>query len=366
MARPLRWLTERGFAGRVHPVNPKYDELGGRPLLALARRRPRRCRPRARPRARRAGGRRGHARPARPAPPRSSCSPPASPRSVTTGAARQEELVAAARASGTRVLGPNCQGLYDARSRLFATFTSAGERPLIGSSGIAYVGQSGAIGGAVLDVAAERGLDLTAWVSTGNEADVTLTEVGRHLVADPDIAVLTVYAESLPDPGGYAALAAEAQATGTALVVLRSGPLRGRTARRGLAHRRDARRRHGVHAGVAPVRRRARRRRRGAARRRDPAARAGTRRPGAASGSSPARAAPGSSPPTGRARSGLEVPGAHRRDAGQARPPGARLRRGGQPRRRHRAAVQRRWRRVRRGLRPRAAPTPRSTRCSCC
>ena len=31
MARPLRWLTERGFAGRVHPVNPKYDELGGVP-----------------------------------------------------------------------------------------------------------------------------------------------------------------------------------------------------------------------------------------------------------------------------------------------------------------------------------------------
>ncbi|MDD7967471.1 acetate--CoA ligase family protein [Actinomycetospora lemnae] len=222
MARPLRWLTERGFAGRVHPVNPKYDELGGVPcapsladvpggvdlVLALV--------------------------PAERAASTVTEAGAAGAAAVVVfasgfaevgeaGRARQEELVAAAWAAGTRVLGPNCQGLYDARSRLFATFTGAGERPLTGSSGIAYVGQSGAIGGAVLDVAAERGLDLSAWVSTGNEADVTLTEVGRHLVADPDISVLTVYAESLPDPDDYAALAAEAAAAGTALVVLRSG-----------------------------------------------------------------------------------------------------------------------------------------------
>ncbi|MFC5137544.1 acetate--CoA ligase family protein [Actinomycetospora rhizophila] len=222
MARPLRWLTERGFAGRVHPVNPKYAELGGVPCvsslaevpggvdLALA------------------------LVPAERAAAAVTEAGAAGAAAVVVfasgfaevgdeGRARQEELVAAARASGTRVLGPNCQGLYDARSRLFATFTGAGERPLTGSSGIAYVGQSGAIGGSVLDVAAERGLDLSAWVSTGNEADVSLTEIGRHLVADPEITVLTVYAESLPDPDDYAALAAEARAHGTALVVLRSG-----------------------------------------------------------------------------------------------------------------------------------------------
>lgn len=222
MARPLRWLTERGFAGRVHPVNPKYRELGGVACvpsladvtggvdLALA------------------------LVPAERAAAAVTEAGAAGAAAVVVfasgfaevgeeGLARQEELVAAARAAGTRVLGPNCQGLYHARSRLFATFSGAGERPLTGSSGIAYVGQSGAIGGAVLDVAAERGLDLSAWVSTGNEADVTLTEIGRHLVADPEIEVLAVYAESLPDPDGYAALAAEARAAGTALVVLRSG-----------------------------------------------------------------------------------------------------------------------------------------------
>ncbi|MDD7938795.1 acetate--CoA ligase family protein [Actinomycetospora lutea] len=222
MARPLRWLTERGFAGRVHPVNPKYAELGGVPCVAsLAE----------------VDGGVDLALALVPAERAAAAVTEAGAAGAAAvvvfasgfaevgdaGRALQDELVAAARAAGTRVLGPNCQGLYDARSRLFATFTGAGERPLTGSSGIAYVGQSGAIGGSVLDVAAERGLDLSAWVSTGNEADVSLTEIGRHLVADPEITVLTVYAESLPDPDDYAALAGEARAHGTALVVLRSG-----------------------------------------------------------------------------------------------------------------------------------------------
>jgi acyl-CoA synthetase (NDP forming) len=222
MARPLLWLRDRGYAGRVLPVNPKYAELGGLPCypdlasvpgpvdLVL-------------------------------------CLTPAE-RAVATveaagavgaaavvvfasgfaetgaaGAALQADLADAARRSGVRVLGPNCQGLYVARSRLFATFSAAGERPLTGSSGIAYVGQSGAIGGSVLDVATARGLDLTAWVSTGNQVDVDVTEIGRVLVADPDVKVVAIYTEALPDPDDYVRLAAEARAAGTAVVVLRTG-----------------------------------------------------------------------------------------------------------------------------------------------
>ncbi|GAA4840331.1 acetate--CoA ligase family protein [Actinomycetospora corticicola] len=222
MARPLAWLRDRGFAGRVLPVNPRYDELGGLP-----------CYPRLAD---------------VPGPVDLVLALVPAERAIATveeagavgaaavvvfasgfaevggdGVAAQAELADAARRAGVRLLGPNCQGLYVARSRLFATFTAAGERVLEGSSGIAYVGQSGAIGGAVLDVAASRGLDLTAWVSTGNQADVDVAEVARVLVADPDVHVLAVYAEALPRPADYVRLAAEARTAGTALVVLRSG-----------------------------------------------------------------------------------------------------------------------------------------------
>ncbi|GAA0627970.1 acetate--CoA ligase family protein [Sporichthya brevicatena] len=229
MARPLEWLRDRGYAGRVLPVNPKYSELGSLPCHAdLA---------------------------AVPGPvDLVLCLTPAENVVATVeaagavgaaavvvfasgfaevgadGAALQADLVAAARAAGVRVIGPNCQGLFVARSRLFATFSAAAARPLETGSGIAYVGQSGAVGGSLLDLAAARGLDLSAWVSTGNQADVDLTEIGRVLVADPEIRVLAMYTESLPRGEDYARLAVEAEAAGTALVVLRSG--RSETGRR--------------------------------------------------------------------------------------------------------------------------------------
>ncbi len=229
MARPLEWLRDRGYAGRVLPVNPKYSELGSLPChpdltsvpgpvdLVL-------------------------------------CLTPAENVVATVeaagavgaaavvvfasgfaevgagGAALQADLVAAAHAAGVRVIGPNCQGLFVAESRLFATFSAAAARPLASASGIAYVGQSGAVGGSLLDLAAARGLDLSAWVSTGNQADVDLTEIGRVLVADPEIRVLAMYTESLPRGEDYVRLAVEARAAGTALVVLRSG--RSETGRR--------------------------------------------------------------------------------------------------------------------------------------
>ncbi|MCE0762390.1 acetate--CoA ligase family protein [Pseudonocardia kujensis] len=222
MARPLRWLAERGFAGRVVPVNPKYPELAGLPcaasladvagsvdlVLAMV--------PADRAvQAVRDSGAAGAAAVIVFASGFAEVGP--------EGAALQASLVAAGRETGVRVLGPNCQGIVHTPSRLFASFSAAAERPLIGSSGIAYVGQSGAIGGSVLDLAAERGLDLTTWVSTGNQADVDLTEIGLHLVQRPEIAVLAVYAEDVPDGAAYARLAETAATHDTALVVLRSG-----------------------------------------------------------------------------------------------------------------------------------------------
>ncbi|MFC5948856.1 acetate--CoA ligase family protein [Pseudonocardia lutea] len=222
MARPLRWLAERGFAGRVVPVNPKYPELAGLPcaasfaevegpvdlVLAMV--------PAAQAVAAvREAGRAGAAAVIVFASGFAEVGP--------EGATLQEELVAAARESGVRVLGPNCQGIVHTPSRLFASFSAAAERPLTGSSGIAYVGQSGAIGGSVLDLAAERGLDLTTWVSTGNQADVDLTEIGRYLVRRPEISVLAAYAENLRDGTAYERLAATAAEHDTALVVLRAG-----------------------------------------------------------------------------------------------------------------------------------------------
>ncbi|ROO24990.1 CoA-binding protein [Salinisphaera orenii MK-B5] len=223
MARPLTFLVEHGFAGEIHPVNPNYDEIDGHPchpsldavpgpvdlVLVMV------------PAARvievvhQAGavgaagvivfasgfGETGDA-----------------------GADLQTRLRDAAREAGVRVLGPNCQGLLYAPASLCATFTSAAVRARAPrEAGVAYVGQSGAIGGSILDLANEMGLGLTAWASTGNQADLDLVEVARALVDDDAVRVIMLYVEAVGDGAAYTDLARAAFERGKTLVVLRSG-----------------------------------------------------------------------------------------------------------------------------------------------
>ena len=222
MARPLRYLREHGFAGGIYPVNPGYSELEGLPcyptladvpgpvdlVLVLV------PAERAADAVREAG-----------AAGASAAVVFASGFAETgeEGAAAQRELVAAGRETGVRVLGPNCQGVVHTADGLVATFTAAADRPLPPGRGVAYVGQSGAVGGSVLDMACEMGLGLSAWVSTGNQADLDLVEVSTALLDDPEIRVLMLYVEAVGDGAAWTRLARRARAAGTSLVVLRSG-----------------------------------------------------------------------------------------------------------------------------------------------
>jgi acyl-CoA synthetase (NDP forming) len=214
MSRPLRYLREGGFRGRVYPVNPNYTELEGFPcyrtlsdvpgpvdlVLVMV------------PAAQAVeailqAGEKGAA----------AAIVLASGFAETgaDGAALQAKLIEAGRAAGVRVLGPNCQGLLYAPTKLAATFTAAADRPLPGGSGVAYVGQSGAVGGSILDLASEMGLELTAWVSTGNQADLGLVEVGAASLDDPAVRTLMLYLEAIGDAG--ARLAEDLVATAASL-----------------------------------------------------------------------------------------------------------------------------------------------------
>lgn len=221
-ARPLRYLLEHGFGGAIYPVNPNYEDLQGV-----------RCYP---------------ALEDVPGPvdlvlvlvPAAKCADvvrEAGAAGATaavifasgfaetgqTGADLQIELNEVGGAVGVRVLGPNCQGLLYGPTGLAATFTAAADRTSDSSSGVAYVGQSGAVGGSVLDLANEMGLGLTAWVSTGNQADLDLVEVASALIDDTAVDVVMLYAEVVRDGEAYEHLAKRARALGKHLVVLRSG-----------------------------------------------------------------------------------------------------------------------------------------------
>ena len=140
------------------------------------------------------------------------------------GQREQERLRRIARERGVRIVGPNCQGLVDFRTGLAATFTPAvlnADRDRIAP--VAYVGQSGAVGGVFFDLARQRGVTPTAWVSTGNEVDLTVTQAATRLIEAGPLELLCLYLEQVPDGADWFALASRAAAAGTRLAVLRSG-----------------------------------------------------------------------------------------------------------------------------------------------
>jgi acetyltransferase len=111
------------------------------------------------------------------------------------GAERERELVEIARQYRIRLIGPNCLGVIDTVTPLNASF-SAGMPP---GGPMAFMSQSGALGTAILDWALAGRLGLSKFVSLGNKADVSETDLLQHWAEDPDSRVILCYIEGLPD-----------------------------------------------------------------------------------------------------------------------------------------------------------------------
>ncbi len=108
---------------------------------------------------------------------------------------REQRVQAIARASGMRLVGPNCLGVINTEPdvRLNASFARA--MPAAGR--IAFLSQSGALCTAVLDYAAGKSIGFSKFVSLGNKADVGEVDLLYYLANDPQTAVILMYLESI-------------------------------------------------------------------------------------------------------------------------------------------------------------------------
>lgn len=113
------------------------------------------------------------------------------------GRALEAELRAAARATGVRVLGPNCMGAFSPTGRL--TFQEDAPRTA-GTVGV--ISQSGGLAGDIIKVGDLRGVRFSKLVTMGNAVDVTPGEMCEFLVDDPDTAILGLYVEDPRDGAG--------------------------------------------------------------------------------------------------------------------------------------------------------------------
>ncbi len=220
--RPLRYLKESGFRGAVWPVNPRRDRVQGleaRPDIAEV-----------------------------PGPVDVAIVAVAAAKVLETieacagrgvgaavvftsgfaetdaaGDARQRRMGEIARASGMRILGPNCLGVYNAATGFFATFTTALDihRPRPGP--VAIVSQSGAYGSHLGLLAHRRRIDVGLWVTTGNECDVTVSECIAWMAERPEIEVVAACAEGIRDGDALLASLEAARTHGKRVLFTKTG-----------------------------------------------------------------------------------------------------------------------------------------------
>jgi len=139
------------------------------------------------------------------------------------GEAAQHRMVATARHHGMRLLGPNCLGVFDARTAYYATFSSSFDSgwPVMGRIGIAS--QSGAYGTHLYTLARNRGIGASLCIMTGNEADVTVGECIGWLAENPEVDVIAAYIEGIRESASLIAALEAARAAHKPIIMQKVG-----------------------------------------------------------------------------------------------------------------------------------------------
>ena len=220
--RPIQYLLEAGFEGGIYPVNPVRDEIQGLKAFKSINDVP------------------GHVDLAMLAVGADvtqqtveDCIARGVKAAICYGAGfaevggegeiRQAKLVETARAGGLRLLGPNCMGALNARTKFYGTFASALEDGVPEAGRIAIASQSGGYGGYLLRHLFLRGLGVSQWVTTGNEADIDVGEALHWMAGQEDNDVLVAYIEGLRSRGSLIRALRRARENKKPIVVMKVG-----------------------------------------------------------------------------------------------------------------------------------------------
>jgi acetate---CoA ligase (ADP-forming) len=141
------------------------------------------------------------------------------------GKIRQEALAEFAKCHDVLICGPNCQGMINFHDRVAASFSGVLDRGVLLPGNIGFVSQSGAYGGAIVNMAQELGIGFSYWISTGNECDLTSFDVIEYLINDKNTRVIAAYIEGLRDKdvNRIASIAEKAIGNRKPIVLLKAG-----------------------------------------------------------------------------------------------------------------------------------------------
>jgi acetyltransferase len=112
----------------------------------------------------------------------------------------EDQILDIAKRYSMRIIGPNCLGIYDAKSRLDTSFLSKQKQARPGPGSIAFLSQSGAFLAAIMDWAASEKIGISKGVSYGNKVDVNELDLIDYLIKDDDTEVICLYIEGVENP----------------------------------------------------------------------------------------------------------------------------------------------------------------------
>lgn len=109
----------------------------------------------------------------------------------------EEEIIREARRGGTRIVGPNCIGVYCPEGRVSFGFSIQQQN---GNSEVCFIGQSGGVTTNFVRMAVAHYLGLNKVVSYGNQIDIRAEDYLSYFAGDPRVRVLGAYIEDLKEP----------------------------------------------------------------------------------------------------------------------------------------------------------------------
>ncbi|MDD2654960.1 MAG: CoA-binding protein, partial [Candidatus Omnitrophica bacterium] len=109
------------------------------------------------------------------------------------GKEMEDKVLKIAKKYKIRMVGPNCLGVIVPKSELNASFFS--DIPCVGET--AFISQSGALGVAILDWSLKSNFCFSGFVSVGNMADVSFSELIEYFGNDKNTKVIALYIESV-------------------------------------------------------------------------------------------------------------------------------------------------------------------------
>jgi acetate---CoA ligase (ADP-forming) len=137
------------------------------------------------------------------------------------GLLAQQRIAEVAREHDMAILGPNTLGFADPARRVVLMPMQPGDELEPGAIGV--VSQSGNMAVQVMNMARSFDVGLSLLASTGNELNVTATDVLDYLVTDDATRVIAVFLEAVTDPAAFRAACLRAREAGKPVVVLKVG-----------------------------------------------------------------------------------------------------------------------------------------------